>query len=209
MKEAMNRKRRAEELVNYLRRIRDDEGYAAVDVYAPSESGLYDPLGGEDKGDLDGGIYDYIEERTDIVPVEIPLKIRFRGACGERERVSSAMHDHYTLRALQLSKKLMANFVQALFLTVFGAAVLAVYLYFALTSAQALFTEILSVVGTFSLWEAVDTVLLQRPALRREMKKINRLLCAVVECPEPSGAEAGSSLQSAPQVSLAGTETVQ
>ena len=167
----MNRKQRKQEILKYIESILDDEGYAVVDVCLDEEN-LYDPLSLKGQKDLNGAIYDYIEAQTNVIPAHVPLRIRFHGNLPEteQEEVRQMMRRHYTMRSLDISWDLFANFRKMLLLALFGAAVLAVYLYLALTSENALMTEILSIVGSFSLWEAADAFLLERPHLRRENK---------------------------------------
>lgn len=179
----MNKKSQTEELIRYLEEIRDEEGYAVVNVNLRDGAALYDPLCMPDQLDLDSGIYDYIEAQTNVVPAGIPLKIRFHGdvPLKEQEKIGKAMKRHYTLKALDISWDVAANFRKMLFLALFGAAVLAVYFYFAFASDQVLFTEILSIVGSFSLWEAADALLLERPRLRREHRNVEQNLNQKIE----------------------------
>ena len=165
----MNRKQRKEELLRYIETIRDGEGYAVVDVSLERET-LYDPLSIKGQKDLNPDIYSYIEAQTNVIPANVPLRIRFHGEIPEAEQgeIRTIMHRHYTMRSFDISWDLFANFRKMLLLAIFGAALIAVYLYFAITSENAFMTEILSIVGSFSLWEAADAFLLERPHLRRE-----------------------------------------
>ena len=179
----MNRKKRAEEVIEYLKGIRDGEGYAVVDIDVGDGSTLYDPLSMGKQRDLNGDIYDYIDAQTNVVPAEIPLRIRFHGdiPAEEQETVKSAMQRHYTLKSLDVSWDLAANLRKMVLLALFGVAVLALYFYFAFTRDDAFFAEILSIVGSFSLWEAADALLLERPHLRRESKNIEQSLSQRLE----------------------------
>ncbi len=178
----MNRKQRKEELIQYIERIRDDEGYAVVDVSLEGVE-LYDPLSLKGQRDLNGDIYDYIEAQTNVIPANVPLRIRFHGDLPdeEQEEIRQMMHRHYVMKSFDISWDLIANFRKMLLLALFGAAVLALYLYLALTSENALMTEILSVIGSFSLWEAVDAFLLERPHLRRENRNNEQSLHERIE----------------------------
>ena len=178
----MNRKQRKEELLKYIETIRDSEGYAVVDVALERET-MYDPLSVKGQKDLGGEIYDYIEAQTNVIPASVPLRIRFHGDFEdtEQEEIKQMMHRHYVMKSFDISWDLMANFRKMLLLALFGAAVLAVYLYLALTSQNALMTEILSIVGSFSLWEAADAFLLERPHLRRESQNNDQSLNQRIE----------------------------
>lgn len=186
----MKKKQEKEELLRYIERIRDEEGNAVVDVDL-GETAVYDPLSLKGQKDLNGEIYDYIESQTNVIPAAVPLRIRFHGdfAAEEQEEIRGMMHRHYVMKEFDISWDLIANFRKMLLLAVFGALVLALYLYLALTSENALMTEILSIVGSFSLWEAADALLLERPRLRREHKNNEQSLNEKVEFVSPAKAE--------------------
>ena len=179
----MNRKQRKEELLQYIEHIRDDEGFAVVDVSLGEGVDVYDPLSLKGQRDLNGDIYDYIEAQTNVIPASVPLRIRFHGdfPAEEQEEIKQMMHRHYVMKSFDISWDLIANFRKMILLALFGAAMLAVYLYLALTSENALMTEILSVIGSFSLWEAVDALLLERPHLRRENRNNEQSLNQRIE----------------------------
>ncbi len=188
------RKQRKLELLEYLERIRDEKGNAVIDINLDAET-LYNPLSLKGDKDLSGDIYDYIEAQANVIPAEIPLRIRMHGDIPEKEQgeIIKMMHRHYTMKSFDISWDLMANLRKMILLALFGAGVLAVYLFLALTGRNALFTEILSVVGSFSLWEAVDALLLERPHLRREYRNneqnLNQKIEFVPPMSEGEGAE--------------------
>ncbi len=178
----MTQRERKEELKRYIEEISDKEGHAVIDVDL-SGGTLYDPLSLAGAKDLSGEIYDYIEAQANVIPAEVPLRIRFHGNFSEKEQgeIRAMMHRHYVMRSLDISWDLMANFRKMLLLALFGAAMIAVYLYFAISGENVFMTEILSIVGSFSLWEAADALLLERPHLRREHKNNEQCLKELIE----------------------------
>lgn len=179
----MNHKQRKQELLNYIEHLCDEDGNAVVDVDLSGDISLYDPLSLKGQKDLDGGIYDFIEAQTNVVPAQIPLRVRFHGdfAEEEQEEIRKIVHKHYVMKSFDVSWDLMANLRKLLLLALFGAAVLSVYLYLAITGNNAFMTEVLSIIGSFSLWEAADALLLERPHLRRELKNIDQSLNERIE----------------------------
>lgn len=168
----MTRREKKEELKQYIERIRDGEGYAVVDVDLGGDTPRYDPLSMKGQRDLNGEIYEYIDAQTNIIPASVPLRIRLHGEFqeGEQEEIKQMMHRHYTMKSYDISWDLMANFRKMLILAVLGAILLGVYLYLALSDQHVFATEILSIVGSFALWEAADALLLERPHLRQERR---------------------------------------
>ncbi len=175
-------KQRKEELKAYVARISDGEGNAVVDVDL-SRVELYDPLSLKGQRDLNGEIYTFIEAQTNVIPAEIPLRLRLHGNFSEEEQteIREMMKHHYVMKSFDIAWDLMANMRKMIILAIFGAAVLAVYLALAITGKNVLMTEILSIIGSFSLWEAADCFLLERPHLRRENRNNEQNLNQKVE----------------------------
>lgn len=166
----MKSKERREELKKFIESISDGEGTAVIDVNLAGGVELYNPLSSRGKRDLSSEIYDYIDAQTNVIPAEVPLRIRFHGNFSEKEQqeIKQMMHRHYVMRSFDIAWDLLANLRKMLLLTIFGAIVLAVSLYLAITGNHTFLAEILSVVASFSLWETADGFLLERPRLRRE-----------------------------------------
>ncbi len=176
-------KERMRELVKYAEEIIDDSGYAVIDVKLPRDEELYDPLSTGNNLDLNPAIYDFIDQQANIIPSKIPLKIRMHGDVDEdkQEEIRRLMHRHYMMRSYDVTWDFAANFRKALFLIIFGVAVLVVYFLVTVLLDNPLFAEILSIVGSFSLWEAANAILLDRPSLKRNRDAIEQNINQIVE----------------------------
>lgn len=176
-------KERVKELVKYAEDAIDKDGYAVIDVKLPPDEELYNPLSTGNNLDLNGAIYDFIDEQANIIPSKIPLKIRFHGDVDEDKQleIKRLMHRHYTIRSYDVTWDFAANFRKAIFLTIFGVAVLIAYFLVTVLVDDPLFPEILSIVGSFSLWEAANAILLDRPALRRHRDAVEQNINQCVE----------------------------
>lgn len=177
------KKKKMEQFLKYVEESRDADGYAVVDVRLGDEVPLYDPRSIREKRDLSGDIYDYIEEQANIVPAQVPLKVRFHGDVPEEEQeeIRKIMRRHYTVKSYDVTWDVAANFRKMIGLTIFGMLVLAAYFYVTFAMENVMFAEILSIVGSFSLWEAADALLLERPRLKREYRNVEQNINQVVE----------------------------
>ena len=178
------KKRQALEIVHYVEALRDAEGRACIDVRLQADTELYDPLSVGENLDLSSEIYAFIDAQANIISSHIPLRIRFRGrevSPQEQENVRQIMRRHYTMCSYDVIWDMAANLRKMLCFALFGAAVLAVYLYLAFTSDRPLSAEILSIIGSFSLWEAADAFLIERPRLRREYANVMQNVHQTVE----------------------------
>lgn len=178
----MKRKERVKQLIEYVEKIKDGNGHAVIDVDI-SKTEPYDPLSCGENLDLSGDIYNFIDAEANIIPAEVPLVVRFHGKVeeGAQEKIKAAMKRHYTAKSFDIMWDMAANLRKIVGFCLFGVLVLAAYFYITYTSDNVMFAEILSIIGSFSLWEAADGFLLERPRLRREMRNLEQNINQVVE----------------------------
>lgn len=187
MRKNRQAKRQALEVIRYVESLRDEEGRACIDVMLREDTELYDPLSVGENLDLNGEIYEFIDTQANIVSSHIPLRIRFRGrnvSPQEQETIRQIMRRHYTICSYDVVWDMAANLRKMLCFALFGAAVLAIYLSLVFTNHRPLSAEILSIIGSFSLWEAADALLIERPRLRREYANIMQNIHQTVEFTE-------------------------
>ena len=125
------KKYRADEIVRFVDSIKDQDGYAVIDVNLREGAEIYNPLSAQSNRDLSSDIYAFIDEQTNLVPAEIPLRIRFHGniPAEEQEQIRSLMHRHYTMKSFDISWDVAANLRKMIVLAVFGVIVLCAYFY--------------------------------------------------------------------------------
>ncbi len=176
-------RQRMQELIKYAEEAVDKNGYAVIDVKLPPDDQLYNPLSTGANLDLSEDIYDFIDLQANIIPSKIPLKIRFHGEADEdrQAEIKRLMHRHYTMKAYDVTWDFAANFKKTIGLSVFGICVLIAYFLVSVLADKQLIAEILSIIGSFSLWEAANAVLLDRPALRRRRNGIEQNIDQCVE----------------------------
>ena len=163
----MKIKKQAKQVISYLKEQKSEDGYVNIDVRI-CEGELYDKLSTGKSLDLAPEIYDFIDREANIVPHSIPLNIRFHlDFAVNEDEVRKLMHRHYTIKSYDLLWDMAANFRKCIGFSIFGVAVIALYLYFALARDEAMASEILSIIGSFSLWQAADAYLLERPVIKR------------------------------------------
>lgn len=179
----MNKKEQAKKLLEYFETIKDEQGRAVIDVNASDKEELYNPLSLGGSRDLSDEVYGYIDAQANVIPAEVPLVVRFHGSFDENERrdVKNLMHRHYTLKSFDIMWDAAANLKKMTGLIIFGVLVLAAYFYISFATDNIMFAEILSIIGSFSLWEAADAFLLERPRLKRERRNIEQNLKQTIE----------------------------
>ena len=98
----------------------------------------------------------------------------------EREGVEELFKLHYRLKIQDLLWDQKITCVKAVSLFVLGAIFILAYFYFALYRDDTLFTEILSVIGSFGLSGAITCLLTDIPTLLNSMIEYSQFLTAEV-----------------------------
>lgn len=136
-----------------------EDGSVKIDVNLPEDAELFDPMAPTEYGQLNPEIMRYIDEQAYFVPVQYDLTVNFVGRDipqEKQEQVENALRDHYNMQVYDKLDDIRNNRRLGIFLLIFGIVALAVYFFIALLDKNVLFHEIISIAGTFSVWEAVD-----------------------------------------------------
>ncbi|MBR1423514.1 MAG: hypothetical protein IJ571_08765 [Ruminococcus sp.] len=183
----MSRISRIKQAGEYLNSKKDSDGRVTIDVNLPDDYEIYDPLSVGFGNKLNSEIYDYIERQANLIPASIPLKIRFHGRSfseEEQQQIRRTIERHYAVEAIDKTWDKAANTKKLIVMAVFGIAMLLIYFYLSVASDKQLMTELFSVLGSFSLWEAAGSFLLERPDLKREYESIMQFKNQTIEFSE-------------------------
>ena len=142
---------------------------------------LYNPLSMGKFRRLSSDIFDYVEEDAELIPSLLPIRVVLHGVDEEeREKVPELFRMHYRTVAQDQIWEQRTNRMKMIYMTVVGAAFILAYLFFALRQEDNLFLEILSVIGSFALCEAVNCFLVERRSIQRMLYKTAQFMTAEV-----------------------------
>lgn len=147
------------------------DGMAQIDVNLYESVELFNPLSFGKQRDLSSNIYDLIDGKLYTIPLKYPIRICFHGCVPDpqiQNEVRKAIQEHYMFLFRDKKGDLRINLLKTIGMTIFGVILLAIYFTLELTSSNPVFMEFLSIAGWVAAWEAVDSWLLQRKALRIE-----------------------------------------
>lgn len=161
----------------------DADGYGVIDICLYEGLELYDPLSMGRQRELNPEIYDFIERKANLIPAQVPLKIRFHGGIAEadQEQIRRLLSEHYAVAMHDKAWDLRSNFRKLVGMAIVGVIFLSLYFFYALRREDGLFLELLSVIGSFAMWEAADCFLLERRAIDAEIMNIAQHLTQEVE----------------------------
>lgn len=189
--EQLKRTVRDQARLRTLRRYLDeeymnDEGVGVIDVCLSEGLELYDPLSWGRQRELNPEIYDFIGQKANLLPAQVPLRICFHGHVPpeDQEQIRRLMAEHYSLELQDRMWDLRSNRHKLIGMVAVGVVFLSLYFFFALREDDGLFLELLSVIGSFALWEAADCFLLERRAITRDMMNIAQHMTQEVVFPD-------------------------
>ena len=190
-REQLKRTVRDQARLGTLRRYLDeeymnDEGVGVIDVCLSEGLELYDPLSYGRQRELNPEIYDFIGQKANLLPAQVPLRICFHGHVPpeDQEQIRRLMAEHYSLELQDRMWDLRSNRHKLIGMVAVGVMFLSLYFFFALREDDGLFLELLSVIGSFALWEAADCFLLERRAITRDMMNIAQHMTQEVVFPD-------------------------
>ena len=178
LKAAIDEGRNIREVTDYVHRefMEDDKVVIHVNV-----DELYDPLCTERFRQLNGDIFEYVEECAKLTPVFVPLKVILFGVDEEdRKVVHELFRLHYRIELQDGIWNQRLNLTKMIVMGVIGVIAIMAFLYFALRQDDNLFLELLSVVGSFSLWEVANCFLLERRTINWTLYKTAQFLTAEI-----------------------------
>ncbi len=162
----------------------DEAGNAVIDIRLYEGLELFDSLSMGKQRDINPEIIDFIDRKSNLIPGASPIILRFHGgevSEEDKQQAKACLEEHYTVALQDRAWDLRSNNMQLIFLSIIGVALISLYLFCALKLENGLFLEILSIIGSFALWEAADRFLIERSAIRRDMVGIAQNKIQIVE----------------------------
>lgn len=155
-----------------------------VTINCAEISELFTPYSSGTQLELQPELIDYIDRQVYPIPAHRPLTLQFlewRQSEGEKDQAEQCLHTHYLLALHDKRLDLRVNFWKSLLLFCFGAGMLLLSFSLSAWIDNRLFSEVLSVIATFSLWETAGFVLLERRQLKEDWLNAGQLVLAEIE----------------------------
>lgn len=162
----------------------DAQSNAVILLNGESITNWYHPLSMGHQLELDPAIFDYIDAKAYPIPVRFPLTIQLHGCklpADEQVAIGRLIREHYALILHDKKLDLKNNMFQVLLLFLFGAGMLVLSFWLNRLNVDQFVIEFFSIVATFSLWEAVDLLLLESRRIKVEHLNAGQLAMANVE----------------------------
>ena len=154
-----------------------------IKIKVNSESDLYNPLD-ETQSTLSNNMVNYLMSKiADVYRQDnIILSIRSETAVDE-ERVKAAFHNLALEKEKQLNNQKRLNSLQQLRLFIIGLIFITAAILLN-ESINPILTELISIVGSFSIWEAANIWIVQNPKMRWKKRILHRLTSTKIIFPD-------------------------
>lgn len=149
---------------NFLKERLDKDNNVQLDIVLPDDYPIYEELAPQKYAMINKDIYQYIDDQIYFIPSEYDVIVNFANGnfpIDEQEKIKKAIEEHYNLQVYDKIDDIKRNRLLGIFLLIFGIGALAIYFFMNLWYNNLIMLEIISIVGTFSIWEAVDCWLIQ------------------------------------------------
>lgn len=159
------------------------DGMAQIDINLYDGVELFNPLSYGKQRDLHSDIYELIDAKLYTIPVKYPIRICFHGSVSDpqvQDEVRKGIQEHYMFLFRDKKEDLRINLLKTICMAIFGVILLTIYFTLELTSSNPVFMELLSIAGWVAAWEAIDSWLLQRKAIRIEYWNVGQAVLSEV-----------------------------
>lgn len=160
----------------------DREGNAVVRIKLPDFDGAFSPFSPAGYEVASADLTDYIDGVVYNIPLAHPiiLQVNCRADGEQQQLLRRVLHDFYGLRAADKQHDLRINSVKGWGLFIVGAAMLIFSYTLVSAGFGQFFTDFMNIAGTFALWEAVNTALLERKVIKVELLNAGQTLSAQI-----------------------------
>ncbi|MGL4821312.1 MAG: hypothetical protein ACRC5C_15280 [Bacilli bacterium] len=162
----------------------DNAGNAIISIkLANIEDGL-SPFSVHGREELSSDLGDYLDRVIYPIPLKHSVTLRFHIEGGSDEQQSvlkRSIQNYYGLMLEDKKEDLKHNLVMIGGLFLVGVVFLVFSYFLGRNETGQLYTDIMNIVGSFALWEAVDFYLLERKNLKLEMYNAAQIATAQVE----------------------------
>lgn len=156
----------------------DPVGHAKMEIRLPEDP--YEPMSAYPHGQLKQEIFDYLDRRNASIPSLYQINLTIHGSYSEEEqqRITRLIKRHYDVALLMKRDNYRFLAIKATLLITLGILVIILMQLFPFTEKNAILSQVVSTIASFSLWEAADTLILARRDIRFQMLDIAQLALA-------------------------------
>ena len=137
-----------------------EDGDADLFLKIHSYDELFDTRTSEEQLDLAFEVYDFIEEKSSVLPNDVKINLHIQGielSSHRQGQVKHILKEHYAIELYKIQKQYVRSRNKILALTITGILSFLVYTLIFFYSKNPFALEIFGFVFSFSLWKAIES----------------------------------------------------
>lgn len=161
-----------------------EDGTAELFLNINNKDEIFDSYSIGEQQDLRKEIYHYIEEKTSMLGNEIPIRLNICGCTftsHEQEIIKHILKEHFAIELFKIQQDYFAHRNKAISLIVLGIVSFLLYMLFEYISKNDYSLIIFSFISSFSLWEAMDSIIYTVSEIKYNREAITQNLLMNVE----------------------------
>lgn len=161
-----------------------EDGTAELFLNINNKDEIFDSYSTGEQQDLRKEIYHYIEEKTSMLGNEIPIRLNICGCTftsHEQEIIKHILKEHFAIELFKIQQDYFSHRNKAILLIVLGIVSFLLYMLFEYISKTDYSLIIFSFISSFSLWEAMDSIIYTVSEIKYNREAITQNLLIDVE----------------------------
>lgn len=161
-----------------------DNGEAKIFLNVQEKSEIFDTWTIGHQIDLEKDVYEYIEDKTSMLGNDVPIQLIITGCeftPKEQDIIKHVMKEHYAIELYKIQKEYAKYRNKIVFLILFGFFSLFFYAFLYVFTNYKFFMAVFSFLFSFSLWEAMDSIIYTLSDVKYEREAITQNLLMDVE----------------------------
>ncbi len=134
--------------------------------------------------ELNDDVYDYLEKKSSMLDNDIPINLHIIGyefTQKEQGVIKHLVKEHYSIELYKVQREYKKTRNKAINLLIIGAVCLLTYLYLVLVAESNVMSEIFVFLFTFSLWEALHSIIYILSDVKTKRESITQNLLTNVD----------------------------
>lgn len=163
--------------------VLDSDQHAVLRIQLDTLQDAFSKFSPSHYEELDEDLASHIDTLVYPIPLKYPLLFEFQTASStpaQEETLAQVLKTYYCLRRADKVLDLRINMVKTFALFTLGAILLSFSYVLASSGNGSFFPEFMNIAGTFSLWECVNMILLERRDIQLEKRNAEQTASASI-----------------------------
>ena len=154
-----------------------EDGDADLFLNIHNYDDLFDSRTTEKQLDLAYDVYDYIEEKSSVLPSDVKINLHIQGielSSHKQGQVRHILKEHYAIELYKIQREYIRCRNKILALSIIGIISFLIYVFISFFSKNPFALEIFGFIFSFSLWQAIEAYIYTFSDIKAERNTITQ-----------------------------------